>query len=604
MRPFAGDNADVAFRDTITSGIRALGTAGLLAFLLLNGGSAGAQVGGTISVSVAPGEIVYGSSVDVEGHVEAGAGCQAEREVRLLRRLATDSDWRRIDTATTGATGGFSFVRRPWYSAQYELSLPRVGRGTVVCARITSDAFDSLVHAAVAEAAARNPVRAGNCTAATVTVSPPKPGSTVYLERRTSKGWRRFATPVLDSRSRAVARLCYAWRDIGIVPLRARWPAQDELDAAGVTPVLRLHVARARWMVAIDRLTAGHAVSVVVKLGGQALYERQEDVPRAPASNEKLLQSMALLDRLGPAFRIATKAAAVSVENGVVKGDLWILGHGNPEITDASMSNLARAIKRAGVRRVGGSVMGSRAFFSRDWVAPGWHEDFPGEDVNRPTALTFDHNVYADPEGRAARSLTMALRAIGVRVSGEAGSGRPPAGLATVAEVGSKRLRVLLQHQNHDSDNFDAEVLGKLLGAVEFGRPGSIAKGAAAIAAWTHAHGVGVVSYDASGLSYRNRVSAEGIVTLLRIAQGERWAEAFIHSLPHPGVGTLEDRLDGVPLVAKTGTLEDISALSGWVRLESTRRWARFSILSTGLDTSREKDIEDAIVRNLWKHAH
>jgi len=56
--------------------------------------------------------------------------------------------------------------------------------------------------------------------------------------------------------------------------------------------------------------------------------------------------------------------------------------------------------------------------------------------------------------------------------------------------------------------------------------------------------------------------------------------------------------------VAKTGTLDDISALSGWVRLSRTGEWATFSILSGGFSPTTAKQVEDAVVSTLYRYAH
>ena len=50
-------------------------------------------------------------------------------------------------------------------------------------------------------------------------------------------------------------------------------------------------------------------------------------------------------------------------------------------------------------------------------------------------------------------------------------------------------------------------------------------------------------------------------------------------------------------LRAKTGTLDEISALSGWVWLERVGDWAEFSILSKGITKTHSMQIENAIVR-------
>ena len=81
-----------------------------------------------------------------------------------------------------------------------------------------------------------------------------------------------------------------------------------------------------------------------------------------------------------------------------------------------------------------------------------------------------------------------------------------------------------------------------------------------------------------------NRVSAAGIVRLLQIAERAPWGETLRGTLPAAGEGTLHDRLAGVTLRAKTGTLIDVSALSGWVWLEREDDWAEFSILSSRFD--------------------
>jgi D-alanyl-D-alanine carboxypeptidase/D-alanyl-D-alanine-endopeptidase (penicillin-binding protein 4) len=338
------------------------------------------------------------------------------------------------------------------------------------------------------------------------------------------------------------------------------------------------------------------------------LYERADGVPHAPASNEKLLLSMALLDRLGPAYRIVTKAAATKVSGGRVEGALWIIGRGDPTIGKSAMAALASRIAAAGIHRVG-RVIGAVSYFSHDWWAHGWRSFFRSEEVALPSALTFHGNVVAgrhvrDPERWAAVALTRALKNHGVRVVRKPLSGRPPDGLGTIASIESGPLQGVLHRQNVHSNNFSAEVLGKLLGVRRSGRPGTIAKGAAAIRAFASAHGVSVTAYDSSGLSYANRVTAFGLVRLLGVAEASSWGRALRRTLAAPGQGTLEDRLHGLPVRAKTGTLHDISALSGWVRLSRTGRWARFSILSSGFDASREKDIEDGIVRTLWRYGH
>jgi D-alanyl-D-alanine carboxypeptidase len=58
-----------------------------------------------------------------------------------------------------------------------------------------------------------------------------------------------------------------------------------------------------------------------------------------------------------------------------------------------------------------------------------------------------------------------------------------------------------------------------------------------------------------------------------------------------------------VQVRAKTGTLTDVSALSGWVFSERRDAWIEFSILSAGMSKPLASQIEDRIVRILANEA-
>ncbi|MBA3690852.1 MAG: D-alanyl-D-alanine carboxypeptidase, partial [Actinobacteria bacterium] len=265
------------------------------------------------------------------------------------------------------------------------------------------------------------------------------------------------------------------------------------------------------------------------------------------------------------------------------------------------MHRLALRLRGAGLARVEGSVVGDMSGFVRDREAPGWHP-IALDYIGLPTALSYESNVAAgrfvfDPERRAAVALAAELRSLGIEVGGPSrASASTPGGLRTVAAVRSAPLEDILRRQNTSSINLDAETLSKALAAEELGRPASIADGARVIEAWADARGADATLHDACGLSYRNRVSSAALATLLDVARRRPWGDSLLASLPAPGEGTLAGRLAGAPVRAKTGTLiEDVSALSGYVRLRDGR-WASFSILS-GLPKDEAVALEDAIVR-------
>ena len=371
---------------------------------------------------------------------------------------------------------------------------------------------------------------------------------------------------------------------------------------------LPLRTRPAPWMIAADRLIGGLPISVSVADDRCLVYAHAGTVPRTPASNEKLLLSMALLDRFGPTYRIPTTVEGPRPTNGSVKGNLWLAGHGDPELNDAALERLARALHALGIRAVRGSVIGVTNTFTRERWAPGW-EPIALQFIALPTALTFDANTGSggfvfDPERRAAAALTADLRALGVRISHPPRAGRAPAHEPALATTRSALLVNILRRQNLDSLNLDAELLTKSLGAAVFGPPGSMAKGAHAIQRWARHEGVKVITHDGSGLSYSNRISTNKMIRLLAAADSQRWARALRSTLGSAGQGTLAGRLIGLRIRAKTGTLlKRVSALSGWVWLQRSRRWAEFSILSRGLPKPRAVALEDELMWIIAKHA-
>jgi D-alanyl-D-alanine carboxypeptidase len=395
-----------------------------------------------------------------------------------------------------------------------------------------------------------------------------------------------------------------------ILPGVASAPVASTRLLSGVVgataPATRPQAVRgpAGWLQALDDVVAGHPVSVAVGVDGVWLYRHGARRARPPASNEKLLLSMALLDRYAVGTRIRTQVYATGVRSGQrLRGSLWVVGHGDPEVDKWTMRALARAVREAGIRKIRGRVMGATTGFQRDWWASGWRDYFPRDYIPLPTALTYDNNEDADgrnigdPERRAARSLKERLRSSGVRVTGEPGAGPAPDHLRLLATVSSDPFEALLKRMNRRSRNFHAEVLGKWLGGRVLGGPGSIAKGARVIESFAAARDVGVVAYDSSGLSYANRVRPQGVVELLWYAGAQPWVEELRFTLPSGGQGTLKGRLKDVKVRAKTGTLEEVSALSGWVWLERAGTWGQFSVLSQGMSKSEASAIEDRIVR-------
>src|SRR6185436_18906428 len=113
--------------------------------------------------------------------------------------------------------------------------------------------------------------------------------------------------------------------------------------------------AGAGWQERIDALIGERRMSVTIGDDGAVWYGHLGWVTRPPASNEKLLLSMALLHAVGPDRVIATRAmASAAPVDGVIDGDLWLVGHGDPELAPDALEALATQIAKAGVTRIEG----------------------------------------------------------------------------------------------------------------------------------------------------------------------------------------------------------------------------------------------------------
>lgn len=176
----------------------------------------------------------------------------------------------------------------------------------------------------------------------------------------------------------------------------------------------------------------------------------------------------------------------------------------------------------------------------------------------------------------------------GVLVKGKVklGAVPPTAKLFWVAQ--SETLDLVLKRLNKNSSNFVAEQLVKTLGAEMQGPPGSFAKGISAIEDFLERQArISRGSYvmkNGSGLNDTNRFSAAQTARLLQ-AMWNRFplAPEYLSSMGIAAKdGTLKYRFEGSEaagrLRAKTGTLENVSALSGYVQAVGGETFA-FSVL-------------------------
>lgn len=341
----------------------------------------------------------------------------------------------------------------------------------------------------------------------------------------------------------------------------------------------------------VPSLRPADSGAIAIDLDSDAVvFERNADTSLAPASNEKLTVTFAALRALGPAYRFPTEVLGRGELHGTTwVGDLYLKGFGDPSLTSAGLARLAAALKRQGIDRVEGRIVGDESWFDAKRTAPGWKASFFVNECSPLSALVVDRGIYEKhvalhPALAAAGRLRQILRRHGI-TTGPVTVGDAPAAATVLAQISSAPLREIIRFMDRNSDNFTAEMVLKQLGAVR-GTGGTSTAGAAVVVDELRGGGIpltGVRIADGSGLSLDDRLTARTLSALLVSFWNDRAMHAIVwDALPVAGVsGTLRNRLQTAPargaVRAKTGTTDEASALSGYVRT----RYA-FAVLENG----------------------
>jgi D-alanyl-D-alanine carboxypeptidase/D-alanyl-D-alanine-endopeptidase (penicillin-binding protein 4) len=207
--------------------------------------------------------------------------------------------------------------------------------------------------------------------------------------------------------------------------------------------------------------------------------------------------------------------------------------------------------------------------------------------VSRESRIVRYTRRVDDPTLLAGYALKALLEDAQIKVGGDVKLATGREG-PVIARHESAPLSTLLYALGKQSDNFYAEMVFKTLGGEKKGRPAKSASGADLVQRWVDKAGAGdsgLVIKNGSGLFDSNRATAASIVALLRAAWRDPTIQPeFVAQLSIGGVdGTLRHRFRGVRthrlVRAKTGTLEDAAALSGYVLSPSGHGPLAFSIL-------------------------
>jgi D-alanyl-D-alanine carboxypeptidase/D-alanyl-D-alanine-endopeptidase (penicillin-binding protein 4) len=371
---------------------------------------------------------------------------------------------------------------------------------------------------------------------------------------------------------------------------------------------------------------------------GEVFLSWKDDVPRNPASTMKLLTTLVGLDTLGPNYRWTTDIFALGeLKDGRLAGDLLIRGHGDPFLVTERVWQMLRLVRQAGIHAIDGNLLLDDSYFEVPEYDPAEFDRQPLRAYNvGPNALLMnfkvvrywfepDHDrdavrVWVDPplenlrvENRLAlrrgycggyqRGITItANEAIDKMIF----SGRFPTGCKSYAMD-----RTALSHNEFAYGLFtsvwresggefkggwinakapeDAEPIVSFrslilytLSAEVLGAPGTESGGRKVVENWLADTGIEFPTLrldNGAGLSREARVSAREFGALLELAWRKPYMPEYLASMAVSGLdGTLRRKFDDQQLTGqahlKTGSLDHVAAIAGYLQAESGRRFS------------------------------
>lgn len=372
----------------------------------------------------------------------------------------------------------------------------------------------------------------------------------------------------------------------------------------GVTPA-RTPLQQLRW--SIDSLVnqpkfarANLGFLVVDPKTGDTLYSHNAGKLFIPASNQKLLTSSTALAQLGADYRFRTTFVTHGkITNGVLDGDLIVIGRGDPTVSDRVKGNalqfletVADSLASRGIHRVTGAIRPGGNAFPDSVYGYGWEwDDLRGESAAPVDELEYNEGMVqtggkingrdttvsvatTSPTLAYLGALYLAMSRRGIPVDMKTApeyldSLTTPAD--TLYSFYSLPLRDILKPFLKPSQNQTGEALIRTLGLEKTG-VGIADSGAVVIKRQLATWGIdstSTVIYDGSGMSRHDLVTPEALVKILVAMQKDSAFTAFYDALPIVGVdGTTRTRMLGSAAVnnfrAKTGTLEFVRSLSGY----------------------------------------
>lgn len=323
---------------------------------------------------------------------------------------------------------------------------------------------------------------------------------------------------------------------------------------------------------------------------GKVIASYSSNKPLTPASNQKIITTVASLDLLGKDYRFKTIffLAVKRNQTGIYSQDLYIDTRGDPTLETNDLRIAVDYLKKKGIKVINGNIVINNNYFENPYYNPDWKKSWRGVAwAPYISSIAIDDNLYKskntiyltdNPLYLLGVKFKKELRRQKIKFNGNVRISKIPvlrkfSPFKIKYEIESNKLSDIVIVINKKSNNLYAEHLFKKLSA-NFSRvEGSWTDSQIIITDFlTRKINLNTKSFkirDGSGLSSKNKISTRAMVKILEFVTKKDYFDEFYSSLSVAGLdGTLIKRFKNKPLYknlkAKTGYIGGVSSLSGY----------------------------------------
>ena len=322
------------------------------------------------------------------------------------------------------------------------------------------------------------------------------------------------------------------------------------------------------------------------------LASHQGENALSAASLTKIATTLAALGKWGAEHQFVTKIFYTGeIKEGILEGDLIVLGDGDPFFVWEEAIALGNALNEIGLRQVKGNLLINNNFYM----------NYESDSLKAGKLLrqSLNPQLWSAEIKQLFNSLPITTPRPQVIISGEVQLPKfAPTKPKLLLTHKSLTLSDILRQMNIYSNNKMSQMLADQVGGAE-----EVASYAARV---TGIDPTEIQLINGSGLGVENRVSPRAASQML-IAIDDLLKPHNLDVMdlfPVAGrdnVGTVEDRSLPSGTAVKTGTLNQVSALAGVIRLDQERRvW--FSLINYGWQIQYFRKQQDLFLQSLAQH--